>query len=67
VLSQADKYAKAEEFVSIVTQLWDSLPQEALVADKTTGNYIDKGKTRPIDFHGAYYRSAGSRKSSTAT
>jgi FMN-dependent oxidoreductase (nitrilotriacetate monooxygenase family) len=58
-LSQADKYAKAEEFVSIVTQLWDSLPREALVADKASGNYIDTAKTRPIDFQGAYYKSAG--------
>lgn len=58
-LSQADKYEKAEEFVSIVTQLWDSLPREAIVADKTSGLYIDKTKTRPIDYQGAYYRSAG--------
>jgi len=34
-LSQAAKYDKAEEFVSIVTQLWDSLPQDAIVADTT--------------------------------
>jgi len=58
-LSQADKYEKAEEFVSIVTQLWDSLPQHAFVADRASGIYIDKAKTRPIDFHGKYYRSAG--------
>ena len=58
-LSQAEKYEKAEEFVSIVTQLWDSLPREALVANKDSGIYIDKAKTRPIDYQGAYYRSAG--------
>jgi FMN-dependent oxidoreductase (nitrilotriacetate monooxygenase family) len=58
-LSQAEKYEKAEEFVSVVTQLWDSLPQEALVADRKSGIYIDKAKTRPIDFKGVYYKSAG--------
>jgi FMN-dependent oxidoreductase (nitrilotriacetate monooxygenase family) len=58
-LSQAEKYEKAEEFVSIVTQLWDSLPREALVANRDSGIYIDKAKTRPIDYQGAYYRSAG--------
>jgi FMN-dependent oxidoreductase (nitrilotriacetate monooxygenase family) len=58
-LSQAEKYEKAEEFVTIVTQLWDSLPQEAFVADRASGTYIDKAKTRPVDFKGAYYRSAG--------
>jgi len=58
-LSQAEKYAKAEEFVSIVTQLWASLPREAIIADKASGLYIDKAKTRPIDYRGAYYRSAG--------
>jgi FMN-dependent oxidoreductase (nitrilotriacetate monooxygenase family) len=58
-LSQAEKYDKAEEFVSIVTQLWDSLPPEAIVADRKTGVYIDPAKTRPIDVRGTYYRSAG--------
>jgi FMN-dependent oxidoreductase (nitrilotriacetate monooxygenase family) len=58
-LSQADKYDKAEEFVSIVTQLWDSLPRDALVANKASGEYIDKAKTRPISYHGVYYKSAG--------
>ncbi|MGD0676689.1 MAG: NtaA/DmoA family FMN-dependent monooxygenase [Polyangiaceae bacterium] len=58
-LSQAAKYDKAEEFVSIVTQLWDSLPQEAIVADKKTGVYIDAARTRPVDFKGTYYRTAG--------
>jgi FMN-dependent oxidoreductase (nitrilotriacetate monooxygenase family) len=58
-LSQAEKYDKAEEFVSVVTQLWDSLPQEALVADKASGIYIDQAKTRPVDYQGKYYRSAG--------
>ena len=58
-LSQTEKYAKAEEFVRIVTQLWDSLPLEAFVADKASGTYIDKARTRPIDYRGAYYRSAG--------
>ena len=58
-LSQAEKYDKAEEFVSIVTQLWDSLPQDALVADKKSGIYIDQAKTRPANYQGAYYRSTG--------
>jgi FMN-dependent oxidoreductase (nitrilotriacetate monooxygenase family) len=59
VLSQAEKYDKAEEFVSVVTRLWDSLPQEAIVADRASGIYIDQAKTRPVDFQGKYYRSAG--------
>ena len=58
-LSQAEKYARAEEFVRIVTGLWDSLPQEALVADRKSGIYIDQAKTRPVDYKGVYYRAAG--------
>lgn len=58
-LSQAAKYDKAEEYVSIVTQLWDSLPREALIADRASGIYIDQAKTRPLDYQGEYYRSAG--------
>lgn len=58
-LTQTAKYDKAEEFVSIVTQLWDSLPKEAIVADKDNTVFVDRTQLRPIDFRGDYFRSAG--------
>ncbi|MEV8517748.1 NtaA/DmoA family FMN-dependent monooxygenase [Dactylosporangium sp. NPDC051484] len=58
-LPQEAKYDRAEEFVSIVTQLWDSLPAAAVVADKERTVYIDRDKLRPIDFQGEHFRAAG--------
>ena len=58
-LPQSAKYDKAGEFVTIVTQLWESLPPEAIVADAARSAYIDQVLLRPIDFEGDYYRAAG--------
>ena len=58
-LTQSAKYDKADEFVTIVTQLWDSLPPEAIVADAARSAYVDQDLLRPLDFQGDYYRAAG--------
>jgi FMN-dependent oxidoreductase (nitrilotriacetate monooxygenase family) len=58
-LSQSAKYDKADEFVTIVTQLWESLPPEAIIADAARSAYIGQDRLRPIDFQGDYYRAAG--------
>ncbi len=53
------KYDKADEYVSIVTQLWQSLPIDAIVADAATSTYVDASRTRPVEFQGDYYRTSG--------
>ncbi len=60
--SQVDRetrYEKASEFVEIVTGLWDSLPREAIAADKEADVYIDPAMTTPIKAEGKFYSSAG--------
>ena len=58
-LPQSAKYDKAGEFLTIVTQLWESLPPGAIVADAARSAYIDQDLLRPVDFQGDYYRAAG--------
>ncbi len=58
-LSRSAKYDKADEYVTVVTQLWDSLPPEAIVADAASSTYVDAGRLRPVEFQGGYYRAAG--------
>lgn len=53
------RYARAAEFVEIVTAHWDSLPHEAIVADKENDVYIDPALTHPVDYDGEHYRSSG--------
>jgi FMN-dependent oxidoreductase (nitrilotriacetate monooxygenase family) len=58
-LSRSAKYDKADEFVTIVTQLWESLPPSAIVADAASSTYVDADRLRPVEFEGDYYRAAG--------
>lgn len=55
-LDHDTRYRKAEEFVEVVTGLWDSLPQSAIVDDKEHDLYIDQSLTRPVDHKGEFYR-----------
>jgi FMN-dependent oxidoreductase (nitrilotriacetate monooxygenase family) len=58
-LPRSAKYDKADEFVTIVTQLWDSLPPAAVTADAARSAYVDASLLRPVDFQGHYYHAAG--------
>src|SRR4029079_5058187 len=53
------RYEIASEFVDVVRGLWDSWDDDAVVADKTTGVYLDKSKVRPLDHKGRFYSVKG--------
>ena len=53
------RYDMADEYIDIVTKLWDSWDPDAIVADRTSGILIDPAKVRTIDYEGRYYRSRG--------
>jgi FMN-dependent oxidoreductase (nitrilotriacetate monooxygenase family) len=55
----AERYAIAEEFVSVVRGLWDCWDDDALVADRATGRYIDPAKVRALDHDGRYFAVRG--------
>ncbi|MCF7548400.1 NtaA/DmoA family FMN-dependent monooxygenase [Pseudonocardia sp. WMMC193] len=54
-----ERYAVAEEFASLVEQLWDSWEPDALLVDHDTDTYIDHTKVHRVDFQGAYFASRG--------
>ncbi|MEW9308914.1 NtaA/DmoA family FMN-dependent monooxygenase [Labrys neptuniae] len=56
---QAERYKRAEEFVQIVTAFWDSLPEEALVADPKSTVYLDPSRLRSLDFKGEHFSARG--------
>jgi FMN-dependent oxidoreductase (nitrilotriacetate monooxygenase family) len=58
-LSRSAKYDKADEYLTIVTQLWDSLPASAIAADAARHVYVDAGRLRPVHFQGDYYQASG--------
>jgi FMN-dependent oxidoreductase (nitrilotriacetate monooxygenase family) len=58
-LNHAIRYKQAEEFVEVVTQLWDSWDEDALVIDKEAGLFADKNKVHEINFKGESYAVRG--------
>lgn len=55
----ADRYARAEEFVDVVTGLWDSWEDDAFLYDKESGVYFDAEKLHRLDHRGAHFQVRG--------
>lgn len=58
-VSHADRYERAEEFVSVTKALWDSWADDAVLDDRTSGRYVRADRIRPINHRGAHYAVAG--------
>jgi len=55
----ADRYRNAEEFVEVVTKLWDSWEDDAILADPRSGIYADPAKVHEIGHVGPAHQVAG--------
>ncbi|WP_395710603.1 LLM class flavin-dependent oxidoreductase [Reyranella sp.] len=54
-----ERYAMAQEYLEVVKGLWDSWEDDALVADKQTGQFIDTDKLHVLNHVGKHYQVAG--------
>ena len=54
-----ERYDRAEEFVDVVTKLWDSWADDATIADKAAGVHTLKEKVRAINHRGRFFRVDG--------
>jgi FMN-dependent oxidoreductase (nitrilotriacetate monooxygenase family) len=52
------RYARAAEFIDVLTELWDSWPADAIVAEPG-GVYVDDTRLRPPGHHGRFFDVAG--------
>jgi FMN-dependent oxidoreductase (nitrilotriacetate monooxygenase family) len=55
----ATRYARAQEFLEVVTGLWAGWEPDAVVADKAAGVYADPSKIRPLEHHGEHFSVRG--------
>jgi FMN-dependent oxidoreductase (nitrilotriacetate monooxygenase family) len=55
----ADRYTRAEEFVDVITALWDSWEDDAAIKNKETGIWIDPGKMHLIQHKGTHFSVRG--------
>ncbi|MDZ5664141.1 LLM class flavin-dependent oxidoreductase [Nocardioides sp. S-58] len=54
-----DRYARAEEYVEVITKLWDSWEDDAVVADRESGLFADTDKIHTVDHVGRFFRVKG--------
>jgi len=55
-VSHADRYARGEEFMTVVTALWDSWAEDAVIDDRASGHYARPDRIRPINHRGDFYQ-----------
>jgi FMN-dependent oxidoreductase (nitrilotriacetate monooxygenase family) len=58
-VSHADRYARGEEFMTVVKALWDSWAADAVLDDRAAGLYARRERIRSIDHRGDFYTVAG--------
>jgi len=57
--SNEARYERAQEFVDVVTKLWDSWEDDAVVADRPSGDYVDVSKVHALDHVGRHLKVKG--------
>ena len=57
--SHANRYARAEEYMRVVTGLWDSWSDNAVLDDRVRGQYARDGSIRAVQHVGPHYQVAG--------
>ena len=57
--AHAARYERADEFLQVVTKLWDSWADDAIVADKEQGRWGDPARLRPHGPLGPHVRGPG--------
>src|SRR5690242_17835391 len=58
-VSHADRYVRGDEFMQVVTELWDSWGADAILDDRASGLYARAGRIRPIAHRGDIFSVAG--------
>ncbi|KPI20356.1 FMN-dependent oxidoreductase, nitrilotriacetate monooxygenase family [Actinobacteria bacterium OK074] len=58
-LEHDKRYDRAEEFVEVVSKLWDSWEDDAVVADRSAGVFADPDKVHEVAHRGEYFSVRG--------
>lgn len=58
-LGHAERYAKAAEFLDVVRLLWDTWQDDAIVADKASGQYADASRIHYAGYQGDWFSVQG--------
>jgi FMN-dependent oxidoreductase (nitrilotriacetate monooxygenase family) len=53
--AKAERYRRANEFLEVVTRLWDAWDDDAVIGDRASGRWGDSAKVHAIDYHGEFF------------
>lgn len=56
---KSERYARAEEFLNVVDELWHTWAPDAIVADKEHGRYALADRVTPIEHRGDFFSVTG--------
>jgi FMN-dependent oxidoreductase (nitrilotriacetate monooxygenase family) len=59
VPSDDERYARAQEFLDVANQLWDSWEDDAVIRDRERGLFFDPEKVHQISHSGHYFKVQG--------
>ncbi|MBO2537611.1 MULTISPECIES: LLM class flavin-dependent oxidoreductase [Rummeliibacillus] len=59
IIDHSLRYEKADEFVEVTKELWDSWEDDTLLFNRETGIFLDASKIHPINHEGKYYKVRG--------
>jgi FMN-dependent oxidoreductase (nitrilotriacetate monooxygenase family) len=54
-LDHTDRYSRAEEFLTVARQFWDSWAEDAVLADVDSGVYVDPDRIRSVRHRGPQF------------
>jgi len=54
-LDHSDRYKRAEEFVTVAREFWDSWAPDAVLADRDSGVYVDPTRVRVVEHRGPQF------------
>lgn len=57
--SASERYHRAQEFLDVVTKLWDSWEDDAVLVDREAGVYYDQSKVHQINHVGTHFQVEG--------
>src|SRR5690242_6179229 len=55
----ADRYERADEFLDVVTKLWDSWDDDAYLGDKVSGRWANPDLIRQVEHRGKHFKVEG--------
>ena len=54
-LDYADRYARAEEFLTVARRFWDSWDADAVLADLEAGMYVDPDQIHSVEYRESHF------------